>query len=60
MDVDTFMIFGLAFFVFVVWLVVSHQRSEEREQYNRRINEAREFGFNGQHKQNAPPPDNRK
>lgn len=38
-----FMTFGLGFFLFVIgWVVLS-----EREAYNRRISEAREFGFGG-------------
>lgn len=35
-----FMIFGLAFFMFVVWLMTA----TEKEQYQRRVNEMREFG----------------
>lgn len=35
-----FMVFGLGFFIYVVWMV---ENSEERT-YQRKLNEAREFG----------------
>lgn len=44
-----FMIFGLAFFVFVVRIVTC----DHRESWERRIMEAREFGFGGKHQHNA-------
>lgn len=47
---ETFLfIFGLGFFLFVTWLIVS----SERETYQRRLNEAREFGFDGQYRHTA-------
>lgn len=36
-----FLFIGLGFFLFVIWLVVN---TEERD-YNRRLNERREFGY---------------
>lgn len=44
-----FMVFGLGFFLFVV-LVLNR---DHRESWNRRIMEAREFGFGGKHQHNA-------
>lgn len=60
MDVDIFLIFGLGFFLFCIWLVVNVTRSDEREQYLRRVNEMREFGFDGEHKHNSRSPYPRK
>ena len=41
MEETILLIFSLAFFLFVIWLMV---RSEQ-ESYDRRIREMREFGF---------------
>lgn len=46
MDMETvfsmfFMLFGLGFFIFVVWKI---EKSED-DRYQRRLNEAREFGY---------------
>lgn len=43
-----FMVFGLGFFLFVVLMI---ERSEERS-YQRRLNEAREFGYGGPDRHN--------
>lgn len=40
-----FLAFGLGFFLFVIYMIVR----SEREAYDRRLNEAREFGFGGTH-----------
>lgn len=45
-----FMVFGLAFFIYVVWQI---QLSEEKR-YQRRLDEAREFGY--QERLNPPIP----
>lgn len=42
------LIFGIAFLMFVVWFVVH----DSDKQYQRRLNEAREFGFGGEGKHN--------
>ncbi len=42
-DATGFMLFGLGFFIFVVWLVIHTSNVA----YERRLNEAREFGFGG-------------
>jgi hypothetical protein len=54
MDEDVFLVFGLAFFLFVIWMIVkdsriTEDRRDRREDiaYNRRLAEAREFGFEG-------------
>lgn len=36
-----FMLIGLGFFIFIIWMV---ENAEERN-YQRKLNEAREFGF---------------
>ena len=46
-----FMAFGLGFFIFVIWIVLS----SDRESYNRRINEMREFGYDDVIKRDPPP-----
>ena len=54
MDAETaysiaFMIFGLAFFMFVIRMVMR----DHREAYERRLMEAREFGYGGKNQQSA-------
>lgn len=44
-----FLVFGLGFFLFVIWVIVS----SERESYGRRIMEAREFGFGDKNQHNV-------
>lgn len=39
-----FMLIGLGFFVFVIWLVLNQNNIE----YNRQLNERREFGYRKQ------------
>lgn len=55
-----FMVFGLAFFIYVTNIVRNDQRedlrdkrSAQRESYERRVMEAREFGFGGKDNHNA-------
>lgn len=50
-----FMLIGLGFFIFVMWTV---ENAEERN-YNRKLSEAREFGFKGsklEKKEDQPEP----
>lgn len=51
MNVDdwAFMLFGFAFFIFVIRMV----RSDQKEDQSTRIMEAREFGFGGKGQHNA-------
>lgn len=54
MDAETvysiaFMIFGLAFFMFSIRMVMR----DHREAYERRVMEAREFGFGGKNQHTA-------
>lgn len=44
-----FMVFGLGFFLFVVMIL----NRDHRESWERRIAEAREFGFGGKHQHTA-------
>ena len=48
-----FMLIGLGFFIFIIWMV---EAAEERN-YQRKLNEAREFGFKGSRiaKEGTPP-----
>lgn len=45
MDLDSwaFMLFGLGFYLFVIRMIVR----DDESRYNRRLGEAREFGFGG-------------
>jgi hypothetical protein len=54
MNEDAFLVFGLGFFLFVIWLVVhtsardQHYADHRKDiEYQRKLNEAREFGFGG-------------
>lgn len=38
------LLFGLGFFSVIMWFVITHTTSEEREKYTRKLNEIREFG----------------
>jgi hypothetical protein len=44
-----FMVFGLGFFLFVIFVILH----DHRESWERRIMEAREFGFGGKHQHDA-------
>jgi len=44
-----FMVFGLAFFLFTIRIVMR----DHRESWERRVMEAREFGFGGKNQHNA-------
>jgi hypothetical protein len=40
-----FMVFGLGFFLFTTHIILRETREEKRESWERRVMEAREFGF---------------
>jgi hypothetical protein len=44
-----YLAFGLGFFLFVIRMI----HSDSRETYERRVMEAREFGFGGKNQHNA-------
>jgi len=43
-----FMVFGLGFFLFVIFILTR----SDRQEWERRLMEAREFGFGGKHQHN--------
>ena len=45
MEEITFLVFGLGFFLYCIHII---ERSSDKE-YNRKLNEAREFGFDPEH-----------
>lgn len=48
-----FMVFGLGFFLFVTHIIQRETREDKRESWERRMMEAREFGFGGKNEHNV-------
>jgi uncharacterized membrane protein YeiB len=47
------LLFGLGFFLFVMHIIQRETREDKRESWERRMMEAREFGFGGKDKHNV-------
>lgn len=55
MDATAFFVFGLAFFLLIAYVIITDERrvnernnKRDDELYGRRLNEAREFGYQGE------------